>query len=179
MARLGLSLLIGIFGAAAIHIVVLFLVPRFSESDLWSRLAQRGDHYEVLPLGDTTASGETLEAADPLMRAVACRFDLADNLARLTAPAGSVFWSLSVFDRHGLNVFSLNDRTADAAADIVFAMPFQAIDLRKAIPDELAKSIIVEVQDSEGIAVLRTFQPDWTYKKEVDTFLSKVACAPV
>ena len=67
----------------------------------------------------------------------------------------------------------------DAAADIVFAMPFQAIDLRKAIPDELAKSIIVEVQDSEGIAVLRTFQPDWTYKKEVDTFLSKVACAPV
>lgn len=179
MARLGLAILIGLLGAAAIHIVVLFLVPRFSERDIWSRMAARGDLYDVVTLSDGDDGSAPLWSADPLMRAAGCRFDLSDTMARLTAPPGTVFWSLSVFDRHGLNVFSMNDRTADAAVDIVFAKPFQAVELRKAVPPELASSIIVEVQDNEGLAVLRSFQPDWTYKRDVDTFFSDVACNPV
>lgn len=179
MADLLRSVLAGLIGAAVIHIVVLFLTPHYSERDAWSRLEERGGLLETIALTDPPAGSPPLLTADPLIRAVACRFSLADGPVQLVAPQGAVFWSLSAYGRKGLNVFSINDKTADAAVDIVFALPFQAVELRKELPEELAASVIVEIGEPEGLVVLRAFQPDWTYAAAVDRFLANASCRQV
>lgn len=179
MARLALSLVTGLLGAVALHIIVLFLVPRYSEHDIWSLMSERADVFSVVNLSEPAPDQPALWSADPLLRGAGCRFDLTDGMAHVTALAAPRFWSMSVYDRHGLNLFSINDKTADANVDIVLATPFQAIELRKAVPDDLAGAIIVEVPEDEGLAVLRTFQPDWTYRPDVDGFLTGIQCRPL
>ena len=49
MLKLLYALLVGLFGAGIVHIAILFLVPDFSERDVWSRLAMVSDYYRVVP----------------------------------------------------------------------------------------------------------------------------------
>lgn len=176
MARLALALLTGLVGAAIVHIAVLFLAPRFSDHDAWSRLAAVAELYETVPLTEAAGGARPLLGADPLMRAIGCRFDLTEGIAHITATGEVPFWSIAVFDRGGLNVFSINDKTAGAGVDIVLATPFQAIELRKALPEEFSGSIIAEVPEAEGLVVLRAFEPDWTFAPMVRQFLDAAAC---
>lgn len=179
MAKVLLALVTGLVGAAALHILVLFLTPSWSERNAWARFAERGDLFDVVALTEAANGLPPLLADDPLMRAVGCRFDLTDGPARISAPGGVGFWSLSVFDRRGLNLFSINDKTADAALDIVLASPFQALELRKDQAAEQAASIVVETPSNDGIVVLRAFQPDWTWAAAVDAFLGEASCRPL
>ena len=50
MLRLLYALLVGIVGAGIVHIVVLLLVPSYSERDAWSRLSEMADLYGIAPL---------------------------------------------------------------------------------------------------------------------------------
>ena len=47
MRRLLHAILLGLLGAGIVHIVVLLLVPEFSERDAWSRLAMASDLYKM------------------------------------------------------------------------------------------------------------------------------------
>lgn len=179
MGRLLVAFAAGLVGAAVIHIVVLFLTPYYSERDIWSRLAERAGLFDIVVLSDAAEGAPPLWSADPLLRAVGCRFDLTDGPVQVSAAAGATFWSLSAYDRKGLNLFSINDKTADATVDIVFATPFQAIELRKDNPEELAASIIVEFGAVEGVVALRAFQPDWTHREAVDAFLAGASCRQI
>lgn len=179
MGRLLLSLVAGLAGAAAVHILVIFLLPFWSERDAWSLMEARADLFEIVALNEPGADTPPLSSADPLLREVGCRFDITDAPVRIAAPGGVEFWSMSVYDRRGGNSFSINDKTADATVDIVLATPFQALELRKDQPADLSASIIVELPSTRGIAVLRAFQPDWTYAAEVDAFLEETSCRPL
>ena len=51
-------------------------------------------------------------------------------------PARCPFWSVSVYDRSGQNIYSFNDRTPpDGNLDFVVLTPAQMIELRKDLPD--------------------------------------------
>ncbi len=179
MLKLTYALIVGIFGAGIVHIAILLLVPQFSERDAWSRLAMASDLYRVTPL-DFPVDGEPIvRAGDPLTRAFACRFDLEEGMVQVTAPGHVPFWSVSVYDRSGQNVYSFNDRTANGGPlDFVVLSGDQMVEVRKDLPAEFEKSIFVESQLGEGIVVLRLFQPDDSWQRAVDSFVGGLACTP-
>ena len=82
-----------------------------------------------------TAVAPTVEAPDPFFRASACRFDLQDGPVRLKADGTVPFWSASIYDRGGQNVYNFNDRTAAGGElDFVVVTPAQMIEMRKDLP---------------------------------------------
>lgn len=177
MLRVLYALLIGLFGAGIIHIAILFLVPDFSERDAWSRLAMASDFYKITRLDTEVDGGPIVRAGDPLFRAVACRFDLEDGPVQVNAPGLVPFWSMSVYNRSGQNIYSFNDRAAQSGLlDVVVLTPEQMIDLRKDVPAELQRSVFVETQIGEGIVVVRGFAPDESWTKAIGEFLGGAAC---
>ena len=76
MHRLAFTLLAGLVGAGIVHIVVLLLLPQFSERDAWSRLAMAADLYRVVRIDANAGQPPVVETLDPLFYAAACRFDL-------------------------------------------------------------------------------------------------------
>ncbi|ODT27424.1 MAG: DUF1254 domain-containing protein [Kaistia sp. SCN 65-12] len=168
MRRLLHVVLLGLLGAGIVHIVVLMLVPEFSERDAWSRLAMASDLYKMTRL-DAEAGGAPVVAA--------CRFDLTDGLVRIKAAGRVPFWSVSVYDRNGHNIYSFNDRNANSGTlDAVVLTPAQMIEVRKDLPEDLQGAIFVEAPIDEGIFVIRAFVPDESWKPIVSRFLSQSSC---
>jgi uncharacterized membrane protein len=179
MLKLLHALVLGIIGAGIVHIVVLLLIPHYSEQDAWALISEAGPAYAMVPLKTTTAGEAVLSDADPMFEVAACRFDLSDGTVQITAEGRVPFWSLSVFDRRGSNIYSLNDRSAtDGRLDIVIATPAQLLELRKAPPEQYEESVIIEADTLEGIAVLRSFVPDATWGPIVARHLAGTACEP-
>ena len=175
--RIAYALLIGVVGAGIVHIVILLLVPSFSGRDAWARLASISELYQVTRLDAEAAGAPIAGIADPTLLASACRVDLANGVAHVTAPGKVPFWSVSVYDRSGANLYSLNDRSAtDGVLDLVVLTPEQMIELRKELPEEFARSVLVELPLGQGIVVVRALAPDDTWKAAVSDFLARIGC---
>lgn len=178
MLRLIYVLLIGIVGAGIVHITVLLLLPQFSERDAWSSLAEAADVYKAVRIDAGDGSPPIVKAVDPLFHAAACRFDLDEGPVRLSAPGAVPFWSVSIYNRAGQNLYSFNDRaTEKGALDFVVLTSEQMIEVRKAVPENFQKSIFVQVPMGEGIVVVRSFVPDPTWEEATSEFLARISCA--
>lgn len=177
MSRLLYALAVGLFGAGIVHIVILMLLPEFSERDAWSRLAGQADLYRMTRIDGSAADDPFQSPADPLFYTAACRFDLDDGFARIEAPGTVPFWSVSVYDRNGQNIYSLNDRTsADGGLAVVIATPAQMIDIREDLPEDMAASVFVQADMAEGIALVRVFVPDETWAPKLAAYVDGIAC---
>ena len=176
MARLFHALALGLLGAGIVHIIVLLLVPAYSERDAWSALSQQANFYRPVRL-DPPGAPALIGSLDPLVDAVACRFDLSDGVVQVRSEGAVPFWSISVHERTGLNIYSLNDGSSPQGRfDFVIATPVQMIALRNAMPPELEDSVFIEADTAEGIVVVRTFAPDDTWEPSVSAWLARVEC---
>lgn len=176
MTRLLYAIVVGLVGAGVVHAVVLLLLPHYSARDAWARLSGNADFYRF-----TRMSGEdeppVIRGIDPFFDAVACRFDLSEGVVHVEAPGHVTFWSVSVYDRRGQNIYSLNDRAQTLGdLDLVLVTPSQMIELRKDVPKEFEKSVFVEADVGQGIIAVRSFVPDATWKKAVAGYLDNAQC---
>ncbi|MBO6899777.1 MAG: DUF1254 domain-containing protein [Rhizobiaceae bacterium] len=177
MARLAYTAALSLFGAGIVHIIVLMLLPYFTERDAWSLLSQSSEHYAVTRIGGSGATTPLVRSVDPLFAAVACRFDLNDGVVHVHGEGTVPFWSMSVYDRNGQNIYSFNDRTAtDGLIDFVVLTPVQTIEVRKTLPERFVDAVFVEAELNEGIVVVRAFVPDPTWRSAIDGFLEKISC---
>ncbi len=177
MLRLFYVALVSLVGAAIVHIVVLLLLPQFSEKDAWATLAEAADFYKAVRIDADGGRVPIVKAVDPLFYAAACRFDLTDGAVHLRAPGKVPYWSVSIYNRGGQNIYSFNDRATDTGSlDFVVLTSAQMIEIRKQTPEEFQKSIFVEAAVGEGIVVVRSFVPDQSWNQTVSSFLRSIAC---
>ena len=175
MLRILYAMAVGLVGAGIVHVAVLMLLPGFSERDAWSRLAMAADLYRVVRID--ASAGALIRSVDPLFFAAACRFDLSEGIVHVRSPGKVPFWSVSVYDRAGQNIYSFNDRTNESGAlDFVVLTRPQTIELRKALPADLEDSIFVETSVDEAIVVVRAFVPDESWEPTVAEFLDQITC---
>jgi uncharacterized membrane protein len=177
MAKLLYALAVAIVGAGIVHIAILLMLPAFSERDAWSKLTDLSDDYTVTRVAGPPGQPAVLQSSDPFFNAVACRFDLTNGVTHLTGQGAVPFWSASVYDRNGQNIYSFNDRTAtEGALDFVIATPLQMTEVRKNLPPIFKSSVFVEADIDEGIVVIRTFVSDDSWKRVITQWLDSVSC---
>lgn len=177
MGRFLLSLALGVLGAGIVHIVILLLLPSLAEKGPWQRLDAAAGHYTFVPVNSRNGPSPTIRPVEPFFEEAACRFDLKDGVVHIHAPGHVPFWSMSVYDRRGENIYSLTDRTAtDGDLDLVVATPAQLIEVKKDIPNDFEKSIFVETDTGKGIALVRSFIPDDSWGPWIDRYMKSLVC---
>ncbi len=177
-AGLAYAVLVGLVGAGIVHVAVLLLLPEFSERDPWSRLAEHTEVYVMSRIDGTPSADVIHGSADPLFYVNACRFSLEDGYAHITAPGKVPFWSVSIYDRTGQNLYSFNDRSStEGELDVVVVTPAQMIDVRKELPQELVSSVFVEADVNEGIAMVRAFVPDESWAPRLASYMKSMHCS--
>lgn len=177
MVRLIYAAIVGLVGAGIVHIAILLLLPVLSEQDSWSRLDTEGDLYTFVPLHGVAGKRPIVKSYDPLFEARACRFDLSEGIVHVFAAGSVPFWSVSVYDRNGQNIYSFNDRTATSGQlDFVVLTPPQMIDVRKELPEALVSSVFVEADIDQGIALVRVFVPDASWAPQMTRYIDGLIC---
>ena len=177
MARFLHAIILGLVGAGLVHIAVLLMVPAHSQRDAWSAMSELSNYNTVTRL-DRPGAEPVISSIDPLFNVVGCRFDLGEGVVRLLGGGKIPYWSMSVYNRTGQNIFSVNDSsTSGTSMDFVIATSAQMIELRNAMPAEFDRSIFVEADIDEGIVVVRAFTPDESWEDYVTTYLAGLACS--
>lgn len=155
MIKLIYAILAGLIGAVVVHICVLLMVPHYAQYNAWSRLEKNGAEYVFTPLD---AENPIFTTTDPLFQLKACRFNLDDGPVHLTAEGTTPFWSMSIYDRDGVNFYSLNDRTTpNGTLDLVVGNPGQIMELKQSAPEAIADSVLVSEDLTRGFVILRSF----------------------
>ncbi|MFC4626089.1 hypothetical protein ACFO1V_12880 [Daeguia caeni] len=169
-------LLLGLVGAAIVHLAVIFLVPLYSDQNAWSRLETRGEPYVFQPIDRKDGLGSD---KDPLLRAAACRFDLAGGPVRITTSVTVPFWSLSVYAPNGDNLYSINDDVfVQGKLDLIIADPIGMARLRVSEQQGENRPVMIEKDLGEGMVILRTLLPDQSWSKTIAHFFESAACRP-
>ncbi len=177
MRRLSYALLAGLIGAGLVHIALIFALPSLLPDYAWDRLAKAADAYVAVPLTTAIDRNPLLSPADPAVRAVACRFDLDDGMVRVSATGSVPFWSASIYDRDGSNVYSMTDRsTLEGGLDFIIIPP-QRMNAERT--SGAARTVYVEAPVSQGIVVVRAVLPDPTWADAVAAFLASTRCTSV
>ena len=193
MGRFILALMIGLVGAGLVHIAIVFMIPRLSDNSAWSRLSSLGDYYEVVrinPLSDSPAGPmepsararrERFAFADPAFIVASCRFELAEGPVEITAN-GTVenFWSASIYDSQGSNIYSINDRAAiDGIVNLVVGTAEQIEDVRTTTLLEESPALPVIVDVPRGYVTVRVLIDDESKRPTADSFLRTLNCLPI
>lgn len=193
MARLLLALLVGLVGAAVVHIAVIFTVPLVAENNAWGRLSRLGALFAPVRIdtaripaetGSPGAASQVSPAAspgfafvDPAFATVACRFSLADGPARLAASRATDFWSASIYSREGDNLYSINDRSAVGGQfDLLVGTSEQLAEARASSAERDETAIPVEVAITEGYLTLRVLVDEESKRPGVEAFMASVTC---
>lgn len=177
--RIAYAIMMGLLGAAIVHIIIILLLPEISARNAWSRMSATVDAYRPVLLSSLPGEGAHDANRDPLFRSAACRFDLGDGTLHVRAAGAVPYWSASIHDQTGTALYSFNDRSArDRELDFVVLTPAQMLEIRKNVPEELAHSIFVESRAQYGIAVIRAFIPDESWIPAVEAFLDSLSCQP-
>jgi uncharacterized membrane protein len=174
-----LAVVTGLVGAALLHLVIIFSLPQFSQRDAYTRIIAEGESHHFYRLGEKPDRAG-LSKEDPMMEMAVCSYDISEAPVRLMAANGGVpFWSLGVFDASSDEIFSINDRTsADHVLDVVIGTPAQLAVLRKSLPRGFSQTVLVEAQQTEGYAALRSLVTHKSVAPAVSQFLERASCAP-
>ncbi|AXV14755.1 DUF1254 domain-containing protein [Neorhizobium sp. SOG26] len=177
--QLILAVVVGLIGAALLHLIIVLLLPEFSEKDAYTRVLAKGEMHRFYQLG-SVADRTGLGMDDPYLPVAVCAYDISEGPVRLAAANnGLPFWSLAVFDASSNEIFSINDRTsAGGALNVVIATPVQLTALRRSLPEPVSQSIMVETTAAQGYVVLRSLAPQPSYEELASQFLSEASCAP-
>ncbi|MFZ2101676.1 MAG: DUF1254 domain-containing protein [Oricola sp.] len=182
MAKWAYATLVGLVGAALVHLAIVLMLPQLSANDVWRQIQAETKPYVPARL-DRSGNGIDIAAArslDPMFAAIACRYDLNDGPLLVTAPGNGDFWSVAVFDDYGRILFSANDRIVAAdGLGLVVALPLQLRVLQQTPRAEMADTISTESNRAEGFVVVRLFRPDETWEPVAEDFLRRVECKAV
>ena len=164
--------------AGAIHIVTIVLIPRYAQSDGWSRLASVAGENSFAEVPQLAEDAEPIPGLDPLFVHGACRLDLSESPAALTLSARERFWSLALYNSAGRVVFSLNDRTAvEGELDMLVVNVVQNAELKENPAPGVDQTILVESPTNNLIALLRLYAPTATSRNETRAILNEAGCA--
>ncbi|WP_455474459.1 DUF1254 domain-containing protein [Bartonella sp. B30(2025)] len=163
-----------VIGAIIAHICILFLIPYYTQDNIWARFKKPDNYYHF---SNIEVSDPIHQFSDPLFLLNICKFNLDNGPVHFKALKTTQFWSLSVYKRNGIIFYNINDRTAPKATlDLIIGKPRQIIELKKSKSKNSSNTVLVTQNLNKGFAVLRVFVPSPIVKKESETFLSSATC---
>lgn len=170
------SILVGLAGAAVLHILIILTLPAFTGLDAYTRLqSYEAPNRFVIFAQSPDENG--FSNGDPYLRVAACVFDVSERPVHLMASGSVPFWSFAVYDSSSNEVFSMNDRSAAGGdLDAIIASPQQLAGIRKTNPDIISESVLIEMPRPEGYVVLRTLAPAPSFEQSAMSFLAEAGC---
>lgn len=177
MIRFLYASLLGLIGAAIIHILVVLLVPYYSDQNAWSQLSKLGEAHQFHDLADMQ---RLTASADPYFIEAACRFDLDNQAIHVNASGHLPFWSVSIYNRQGDNILNFNDTiSVNGDLDLIIAPPVLSQQIRESLAEVQSNSVLIEQDIKEGMITLRALVPDESWQAQARATLADAVCAPL
>jgi uncharacterized membrane protein len=162
--------------AGALHVLVVWLIPRAITAVFLRRIAAgAGYNQVVLPPLPTDKSRDVVKPSPDLLYAL-CVFDIGAGPVRISAKPSEGYWSIALYDRNSDNFFHLNDREVKGdRVELILSDPRDSVALRARYPD----AIHVHPASKVGLMLARSLVLDANDMKAVIDARSNTRCTPL
>jgi uncharacterized membrane protein len=171
MIRLAYALVLGLVGAGIVHLCTVLIAPMMANDAAWNRISTIVQENEVSRLQEDLRRSLSGQSDDPFFETSACRFDLSEGVVTIQGPTTDVFWSLSIYDRSGTNVFSYNESASKAGLDLTVVRHPPSPGAQKD-----SSAVVSTIDTKEGLVLIRVFVPDEQTREKAKGFLHSVTC---
>lgn len=177
MRRWAAIVIAGMLGGVILHILAVLAFPSLAGRNLWEAMEYLGPE-RMFHLVPASAPGvKPIAYLDPNMAHAVCRIDLTRGPSRIISQLDAVFWSVGVFNAHGLNLYSLNSRTSGRSdLDLLLIRSSELTPLGLNPPPILEQAVVADFTVNSVIVVLRAFVPDSTLVAEISDQLTSADC---
>jgi len=156
MMRTVFWLATGAVAGLIIHLVVILSLPAFASRDAWSRITALDSAEHIVVLDQVEAGAANPFGLDPLLAYATCRLDLSQGPGSISGQLPDAFWSVSIYDRSGVSLYSTTNRSG--IGQVVDVGIFNPAQTRLLAEQQLQISeglIIVEAPGDDVFAVIR------------------------
>ena len=178
MKRFLLWVLGGLVLGGIIHIVTVLGVPAFADRKAFDRIGTFAVDGKFALLPRVTTGVQPLPMLDPAMAHAVCRFSLDAGPVRIRATMPDLYWSVALFNRRGVNAYSLSDRGGEQRPiDIVLATPEQIALIRENPPEDFENIIVIDWNTRDGFAIIRALVTDAGTEPLINSALDAATCS--
>lgn len=111
MTRVILWSAAGIVLGLIIHLAVILSLPRFATNNVWTNIAALDALGRVVTLDQPDVGEPNPLGIDPELTYALCQFDLSQGPGVFSGGLPSDFWSVGIFDRDGVAIYSTTNRS--------------------------------------------------------------------
>ncbi len=158
------------------HIASIFALPRFTHSDIFSRLEADRPVNALVPVDDKTL--RQYPYADPAFAVSVCRYDLSEGPLRIRVPLSETFLVIVFAERQRGIFSSVSDRAATRGSlDVVLATEAQLERITKLDEeDQAVEEIRIMAPRPQGLALLKVFVDRVSSRERAETVLREARC---
>ncbi len=177
MKKTFLWIFAGLLFGLIIHLTIILLLPRFTPTSVWEIFAKIAPTGEIITLERPKALQANILHLDPELAYAACRYDLSKGPGILSGDLPDDFWSVGVFDKNGVAIYSTIGRSGTGKSlELGIFNPAQTRLLAEQQLDRQEGLIIVEAPHDQIFVVVRLAPPfpeSWPRYREI---LSELEC---
>jgi len=111
MIRALLWLIAGLMLGLVIHLVIILILPRFAADNVWTQVQKLEAMGQVVVVPQPAPGAPNPLGLDPEMAYAICQFDLTEGPGAFSGELPADFWSVGIFDRDGVSVYSTTNRS--------------------------------------------------------------------
>lgn len=165
--------------AAAAHIVTSVFFPQLEREDTVETLMGASEVNRVTVLADEDKLKEVLRGIPTDMAYAICPYDISERPIEISAPLPGTYWSISIFEPSGRNIYTLNDTQVGTDR---FAAVIMLGEAKTAAEEDTSKreggGIVIHTKETSGVVVIRAFIEDLAARKSAQDALSASECKP-
>ena len=180
MIRVVLWSLAGLALGLVVHLVIILSLPLFAINNVWTNIIELDAFGRVIVL-DQPAPGEPNPLGlDPELSYAICQFDLSEGPGVFSGKLPADFWSVGIFDRDGIAVYSTTNRSG-VGQSLELGL-FNAAQTRLLAEQQFEIEeglLIVEAPQDEVFVVIRLAPPHPAMRGRYKQALSELDCGHI
>lgn len=165
--------------AAAAHIVTSVFFPRLERQDTVAALMSASELNQLTVLEDEAKVKQVLRGVPTDMAFAICPYDISKKPISISAPLPGTYWSISIFEPSGRNIYTLNDTQVGTHH---FAAVIIQGEAKTAAEEDTSKreggGIVIHTTEPRGVVVIRAFVEDRASRKSAHASLAATRCKP-
>ena len=166
--------------ASAVHIITAVVMPRLEREKTLNALVSSMKSNQLTLVTGKNRENFILSGVPSDLAIALCPFDISSAPLAITAPLPGSYWSVSIFNLAGENIYTINDKQVgtNQFSALIMGEADQTIEAEDSSKRK-GEGIVIRSQTDQGIVLLRTFVPDGAALRRVEEVLAQTSCSLV
>lgn len=170
----------GLLLGLVIHLVIILILPYFASDNVWGQVLKLEAMGEAVVIKQPAPGAPNPLGLDPEMAYAVCQFDLSRGPGAFSGELPADFWSVGIFDRNGISVYSTTNRSGVGQSLELGIFNEEQTSLLREQQFEIDEGLLIVAAPQDDVfAVVRLALPFPEMRTRYEAALAELSCGHI